>query len=252
MMNGRKLFLGIFLGLCLLMGQAGGASAARGYAGSVPVSGIVQSITLETDPTTGVTIVILDIMDGDLDAQTVRVSLKTAIALGIVVLNGDGKPEINHAALGTPVEINPTEIIIAKEEDQHPVGSALATFFADIDGLDYETIMDAHEQGVGFGVIAQVLWLTRKLEGDAEIFNTLVIARETGDYSGFTLEDGSTPESWGQLRKAVLERGRNGLGMVISIHEDSGNGNGINQDRGNHGNGNQGNPHKDKEKDKKK
>ena len=247
-MDRLKLFIGIFLGLSLLLVQVGGALAAPVYSSSAPVSGVVQSITLETDPTTGVTIVILNIIDNDLAAQSVRVSLETAIAFGLVVLNGDGKPGINNAALGKPVEIGPTQVIIAKEEDQHPVGSALATFFSGIEGLDYGTIMGAHEQGVGFGVIAQALWLTTKLEGDAEIFEALITAKQTGDYSAFTLEDGSTPENWGQLRKAVLEKGKNGLGVVMSNQGDNENGNGNARDNDN--NGSQGN--KDKEKDKEK
>ena len=247
-MDRLKLFLGILLGLSLLLVQVGEALAAPVYSSSAPVGGVVQSITLETDSTTGVTIVILAVMDSDLATQSVRVNLETALALGLVVLNGDGKPGINDVALGKPVEIDPTQVIIAKEEDQYPVGSALATFFSGIEGLDYGTIMGAHEQGVGFGVIAQALWLTTKLEGDAEIFEALITAKQTGDYSAFTLEDGSTPENWGQLRKAVLEKGKNGLGVVMSSQGDNENGNA--KDNNNNGNGNQGN--KDKEKDKEK
>ncbi len=70
--------------------------------------------------------------------------------------------------------------------------------------MDYETIMSAHEQGVGFGAIAQALWLTTKLEGNAEIFEILIEAKQTGDFSAFVLEDGSSPENWGQLRKAII------------------------------------------------
>lgn len=248
-MNRLKLFLAMLLGLSLLIIQVGGAAAAPSYSSSIPVTGIVQSITLETDPTTGVTFVILDLIDAELASQNVRVSLETGIALGIVSLNGDGKPGINTVALGKPVEIDPSQIIIAKEEDQHPVGSALATFFSYIAGMDYETIMSVHEQGTGFGAIAQALWLTTKLEGDAETFEALITAKQTGDYSGFTLEDGSIPENWGQLRRAVLDKGKHGLGVVMSNQNDHENGNGNNEDRGNPGNGNQGNKDKNKEKD---
>ena len=67
------------------------------------------------------------------------------------------------------VEIDPTTVIPDQQENQHPVGNALATFFSDIEGIDYDTIMAAHENGVGFGVIAQALWLTSELGGDAQV-----------------------------------------------------------------------------------
>jgi hypothetical protein len=254
-MTRLKLFLGILLGFSLLMVQVGGALAAGDHSSATPVRGVVQSITLETDPTTGVTIVVLDILDDDLLSQRIQVSLETAITLGFVVRNGDGKPGINTVALGKPVEIDPAQVIEVQKEDQHPVGSALATFFSGIPGLEYETIMSAYEQGVGFGAIAQTLWMTTKLEGDVEVFEALLMARQTGDYSAFVLKDGSTPQNWGQLRKAVLENGRNGLGVVVSNRDNPGNGNGNNNrdnNRGNNGNGNQGNRDQEKEKNKNK
>lgn len=256
-MNRRQLFLSIFLGFVLLMIQVGGALAAPIHSTSSPVSGIVQSITLETDATTGVTTVILNVLDSDMASQDLRVSLETGLGLGLVVLNGDGKPGINMVALGKQVEIDSAQLIEVGDEDQHPVGSALATFFSDIPGIDYETIMNAHEQGVGFGVIAQTLWMTTKLEGDAQVFDALITAKQTGDYSAFIMGDGSIPENWGQLQKAILEKGKNGLGMVMSNRDNPGNGNGNNNrnnNRGNNGNGNgngnQGN--RDQEKDKNK
>lgn len=254
-MNRLKLFVGVLLAWSLLLTQLGGAAAAPSSSSSIPVSGIVQSITLETDSTTGVTVVILDLVDNDLASHSVQVSLETGIALGLVLLNGDGKPGINTIALGKPVEIEPSQVMIATGEDQHPVGSALATYFSDIAGIDYETIMSAHEQGAGFGLIAQALWLTTKLEGDAETFAALITAKQTGDYSDFVLDDGSIPENWGQLRKAVLDKGKHGLGVAVSGQADHENGNGNNEDRGNQGHGNQGNRGqnkvKDREKDKK-
>jgi hypothetical protein len=213
------------------------------------MSGVVQSITLEADTITGVTIVSVDIIDSDQAVQNVRVSLESAIALGLVVLNGDGKPGINSLALGTAVEIDSASVIPSESETQHPVGSALATFFSDIDGIDYETIMTAHEQGVGFGVIAQMLWLTTKLEGTSEIFEELVQAKQTGDFSAFILEDGSTPENWGQLRKAILEKGKkNSVGVVISNPQNNGNGNGTNNGNGNNSNNSQGKEKERREK----
>jgi hypothetical protein len=255
MTNTNKFSIGLLLALSLLMTQVGGVIAAPLLQNRIPVSGILQSIMLEADTSTGVTVVSMDLVDNDQAVQSVRVSLETAIAQGLVVLNGDGQPAINTSALGMPVEIDPASIIPFREENQHPVGSALATFFSDIPGLDYESIMAAHEQGTGFGVIAQALWLTTKLDGDAEIFEAIITARQTGDYSAFVLEDGSSPENWGQLKKAILDKGKNnGVGVVMSNSDHPGDGNGNGQgniDNGNgNGNGNNGDKDKDKEQDK--
>ncbi len=243
----NKLTLCLVLAVSLLVGQVGGVFAAPALAGSSPLSGVVQSITLDADTITGVTTVSVDIIDSDLALQNVRLSLESAIGLGLVVLNGDGKPGINDQALGKAVEIASSSVIPEKQENQHPVGSALATFFSEIAGVDYETIMLAHEQGVGFGVIAQMLWLTTKLEGTAETFEALVEAKQTGDFSAFILEDGSSPENWGQLKKAILDGDKKkNLGVIISgSHNNQGNGS-------ENGNGIGNNPDKDKDKDKEK
>jgi hypothetical protein len=246
MINKTKCSLSLVLALILLATQIGGVFAAPALEGSIPIRGVVQSITLEADTVTGVTMVSVDVVDSDQAAQNVRLSLESAITLGLVVLNGDGKPEINHLALGKPVEVDSSIVIPSQVVNQHPIGSALATFFSDIAGMDYETIMSAHDQGVGFGVIAQMLWLTTRLEGTAEIFEELVHAKQTGDFSAFILEDGSTPENWGQLKKAIFDKNKkNNLGVVISNPHNNGNSNGTDNGNGNNGNNGQG---KEKEK----
>jgi hypothetical protein len=218
----------------ILFGQVGGVLAAPVVQSSDPVIGMVQKIILETDSTTGVTIVIVDLLDDSQLMQSVRVSQETAIGLGLVALNGDGKSGINRLALGKMIEIDPDDVIPAEERSQHPVGSALTTYFSDIAGLDYESIMAVHEQGIGFGAIAEMLWLTRKLEANLQVFETLVHARQTGNYEAFILADGSTPKNWGQLRKSILENS-NALVLVLSNKEknDGNSGNG-----GGNGNGN--------------
>jgi hypothetical protein len=243
-MDKIKFCLSLILACTLLLIQVGGVSAAPAFQGSDLLGGIVQSIILETDRATGITTILVDLVDAQDGLQRVRVSQETAMTLGLVVLNGDGNPAINNLALGLRVEIWPQHIILAGDENEHPVGSALATFFSDIAGLDYETVMTAHERGIGFGVIAQALWLTRKLEGNAEVFEALLHARQTGDYSRFILADGSAPSNWGQLRKAILDKGKkNSAGVLLSDvdAEEHGNQNGR---RGN----NNGNEKKDKNK----
>lgn len=251
MTNKTKFSFSLILVLSLLLIQAGGVFAAPSIQNQTPVNGIVQSITLEADTVTGITIVSIDILDNDQALQSVRVSLETAITQGLVVVNGDGKPGINNSALGKPIEMDLADIIPSKEENQHPVGGALATFFSDIPGMEYKNIMSAHEQGVGFAAIAQTLWLTTKLEGNAEVFEILIHAKQTDDYSVFILEDGSSPENWGQLKKAILDKGKNnGVGIVMSNSSNNENGNGQGNNGNGNGNGNNGDKDKDKEKDK--
>lgn len=230
-----KFFISFVLAISILMGQAGGVFAAPASQGASPVGGAVQSLTLETDSTTGVTTVIVRVLDENQQFQDLRIALEDAITLGLVALDEDGNPTINDLALGQPLEIDSAAILPNAEEDPHPVGNALATFFSDIPGIDYDAIMSAHEDGIGFGVIAQALWLTTKLEGDSEIFAALLHAKQSGDYSAFVLEDGSTLTNWGQLRKAILDgTKKNGNGVVMSDHgnQQDGNDQDNNKDKG--------------------
>jgi hypothetical protein len=210
------------------------------FAAPALITGTVQSITLETNTNTAVTTVLITVMDNG-ESQTVRITLESAIALGIVIRGGDGNPVINELILGQPVEIDPTTVITDKQMDQHPVGSALATFFSDIIDLDYETIMAAHEDGTGFGVIAQALWLTRKLDGDAAMFVAIIDAKRTKDFSAFVLEDGTIPQNWGQFKKIIMDGKKGKPGIAMADQDNNGN---------NNGNGNGNGNGKDKEKDK--
>jgi hypothetical protein len=213
-MRKMKFLISLILALSVLMSQAGGVLAASGSPAFPPIRGTVQSITVETNPTTGLTTVLVTLTDDVQAFQTVRVSQKAAEELGLVVPDDDGKPLINQSALGQPIEIK-LSAIIPDEDDRHPVGDALATFFSERLKIEhdalYDTIMAAHRKGLesgnglGFGAIAQALWLTTKMQGDSEVFQALLLAKKTGDFTSFVLEDGTTPKNWVQLRKAVLD-----------------------------------------------
>ena len=221
-MNKKKFLISLVLVISILITQVGTVFAAPTLQAFPPIAGTLQSITLETDPNTVITTVVVDVVSesqAGQTTQTVRINQKTAEQLGLVIIDGDGKPMINDFALGQLIEIDPTTIIPEQEETQHPAGSALATFFSNVEGLDYETIMTAHDEGFGFGVIAQALWLTTKLDGNSDIFRTILDAKKTGNYSDFILEDGTTPKSWEQFRKAILEK-KNGLGVVKSNRDN--------------------------------
>jgi hypothetical protein len=124
----------------------------------------------------------------------------------------------------------PTEEPPDEEPTVHPVASALANFFEGKLGLDYGTIMGYHEDGTGFGVIAQACWMASVLhESEAESNTTagdmlaaILAAKKSGDFSSITLsEDGETPKNWGQFRKAVLksEKAQKNLGAIMSGRE---------------------------------
>jgi hypothetical protein len=240
-----KIIINIVVAIMVMAAQVGIVFAAPASEDAAPITGAVQSITLETNSSTGIATVQVTIVDENEATQILRISLETAIELGLVILNGDGNPVINEQALGQAIEIDPTTVIPDEEVVQHPVGSALAIFFSDILGIDYETIMASHENGFGFGVIAQALWLTKKLDGNSDVFAAILEAKESGDYSVFILADGTTPKNWGQLRKAILSSEKDNLGVIMSGKNDKNdpsNGNGNNNG---HGNGN------DKPRDKK-
>lgn len=104
-----------------------------------------------------------------------------------------------------------------EEPIMHPVALALAEFFADTLGLDYEMIMDYHEAGIGFGVIAKACWMSFMLDGEVTVSDILA-AKKSGDFSAITLPDGTTPKNWGQFKKAVLsgEKAQKNLGAIMS------------------------------------
>jgi hypothetical protein len=200
-----KIFFSLMLAVSILIVQMGGVFSASALQTSPALEGTIQSITLETNATTGMTIVFVTVANGDQFFRMVRISEKTAKDLGLVMLDGDGKVIINEAALGQQIEISPDMILPDKDEARHPVGNALATFFSNVPGLDYDTIMLAYNDGVRFRVIARALWLTTKLKGNVNVFQALLLARETGDFGNFTFEDGTVPDSWAELQKGIYD-----------------------------------------------
>jgi hypothetical protein len=187
------------------------------------ISGVVEGIEIvtevnqETGETTTTVLVTLALVDETTneptgETQTVSLSLATAIDLGLVSENTE-----------QPVEI-PEDVIEEDEEEgeeptEHPVASALANYFASlIPELDYDTIMARHEDGFGFGVIAQACFMSYALEGNAELLGDILDAKKGHDFSSIELPDGETPTNWGQFKKAVLgsEKAHKNLGAIMS------------------------------------
>lgn len=254
-MSKTRLFLTLLIGIALLAAQAGPVLAAPARQAE-SIAGTVSAATCKTDDA-GTTTILLTIQAADGTPQTVRISLETAVTLGILAPDTPCTDEALAGAIGMEVSLDPSLVIPDEEEEQgmkHPVAYALSLFFEDI--TDYDTIMSAHEDGTGFGVIAQALWMTAQMEGNSDAFLAILEAKETGDYSAFTLEDGTVPQNWGQFKKALKEKKAN-LGTVMS---SMGNGDDVENNAVNNGNGNgqdkdksnNGNKNKDKNKDKNK
>lgn len=246
-MNTKKIVFSLMLAFAITFMQIGAAAAQS----PTPLTGTVNSITLQTNATTGVTSVLVTYTDALGATQSVNLNVDTAVALGLVKLDPiTGKPAVNDPAIGQPVTIDPTTVIpdATTTEKQHPVGSKLSDFFKELMGVDYDTIMAVHNDGAGFGVIAQALWMTKKLGGDATTFQAIIDAKKSGDYSGIMLANGSTSTAtnWGQFKKEVGDKGN--LGSVMSgkandsqTQNGAGNNNNSNGKSGNRGNGNSGN-----------
>jgi len=263
-MFGKKSIATLLLVVTLLFAQAGSALAAPPSQETTPITGTIQSITTETD-SNGVATVLVTVMDDQNVEQVYRLSVETAAELGLLVLDPEtgepvldpetGAPIVDETQVGQTVEIDPTTVIpdeTEAEEPVHPIAALLAAFFNE----EGSVIDGYHDDGFGFGVIAQALWMSRNLNGDASLTGDILQAKESGDYSAFTLPDGSTPANWGQFKKAVLEK-KNNLGVVVSgqaendsteLTTQQGPGNGNGQGQGN-GNG-QGNNNKNKDKEK--
>ncbi|MBN1451979.1 MAG: hypothetical protein JW963_13270 [Anaerolineales bacterium] len=223
-MTRAKFLLSILVAIIFLAMQVIAVGAAPASQETTPITGTVDNIILETDTKTGTTTVVVTLTNEE-GTQTVRLSLEDATLLGLVKDDGAGNLIADETKYSTIAEIDPATVIpdetdgTTEEEPQHPVGSAISDFFSELLGVDYETVMDYHDNGAGFGVIAQALWMTNALEGDSETFAAILEAKQTKDYSGITLPDGSTPTNWGQFRKAVMsdrEKAKENLGAIMS------------------------------------
>jgi len=225
-MKRTKIVISILLATIFLATQFVAVGAAPATQDTTPITGTIESIVLETDTETDTTTVLVTLVDEFGETQTVRLSVEDAIALGLVTDDGSG-PIVDESQVGADIEIDPALVIPDETpvEEQHPVGSALSNFFTELLGVDYDMIREYHDDGVGFGVIAQALWMTNALEGDSEIFAAILEAKQTKDFSDIELPDGSTPTNWGQFRKAVMsdrEKSKENLGAIMSGRADNG------------------------------
>jgi hypothetical protein len=233
----KKAFLGSVLALLMVVLPVISVSAAPAL-DATPVTCTVATISTSTD-SGGVITVNVTCSEG----TSYSLSVADAVAAGLVTDNGDGTVTVNDAAVGTVVTIPQTEDPCALPGDTssgdttvtstdttsgdtstggtHPVAAALTEFFCGALGVNYDTVAGWHDDGYGFGVIAQALWMANVLGGDGTLAQQILDAKKSGDYSGIVLPDGTTVNNWGQLRKAVFTGGvKHNLGEIMSGRAD--------------------------------
>lgn len=228
-MSKTKYIASFLLVLAMLFAQVGNVAAAPQTQDTTPLTGTVQSVTTETDAN-GVTTVLVTLLDDQGATQSVRLSVETAVTLGLVTLDPTTQaPVVDESQIGQTVEIDPTTVIPDETTDDpvHPIAWILAEFF----GEDPSVIDGYHEDGFGFGVIAQALWISRNLTstegvpGDASLAADILIAKQTKDFEAFFelhpeyVIDGDLPSNWGQFKKALSDK-KNNLGVIVSGQED--------------------------------
>ena len=224
-MSRTKILLSTLMAVIFLAVQviAVGAAPASQEINFITGTIVTDGITLDTETNTVVVTLVTD--EG---TQSVRISLDEAIELKLVKDDGAGNYVADDTRYNTEVQIDPAAVIPddtdgTVEEPQHPVGSAIADFFFGLLGVDYETVMAYHDNGAGFGVITQALWMTKALGGDSSMFGAIMDAKQSKDYSAFASSDGTVPKNWGQLRKTVFkEQGKDkqNLGAIMSGHAE--------------------------------
>jgi hypothetical protein len=246
-MFNTKVLASILFILAVMFAQVGNVAAATQTQDTTLITGTVQSIASETDAN-GVTTVVVTLLDDQGTTQTVRLTVDTAVSLGLVTLDSvTNEPVVDETQIGQTVEIDPTKVIPDEEpteEDIHPIAALLASFFDE----DPSVINSYHEDGFGFGVIAQALWMSESINGDATAAGLILEAKRSGDFSAFELPDGSSPTNWGQFKKAILQKDKKNLGIIVSGHAEEEDSSSL-QD---HGNGKEKDKDKGKDKDKNK
>jgi hypothetical protein len=240
-MSREKVCISILMVLILIV--LSGASVWAAPNGQDLISGIVDTIVIVdggVDPDTGDPIFIVRVTlvdESGVFLQEVDLYLDAAARLGLVEVDDEGKPVLDpdtgypipdETKYETEVNINPETDVIPEEDGvatQHPVALALAEFIAEKLGPDdfYEDIMDLHEQGFGFGLIAQAWWMSWAVDETADHLDPILQAKKghTLDVLWTDITGGSpeeAPTNWGQFRKDVLgsKKAERNLGEIMS------------------------------------
>jgi len=252
----NKLLASVLLVLAILFAQVGNVAAAPQAQDTTPPE--ITKIETETGAN-NVTTVLVTLLYADQTEEIVRISFDYAVSLGLI--DSVTQQPVVIEDLPDGITIDPNEVIADEEpaeENIHPIAALLANFF----GEDPGVINQYHEDGFGFGVIAQALWMSRSIteNEDASTAGCILEAKQNGTYGEcFDFGDEPVPTNWGQFKKALKEnKEKHNLGVIVSGQADENQQESVSpQDHGNNqerdkgpGNG-QGNGNgKDKKKNK--
>jgi hypothetical protein len=199
-----SLLAGLVVVLALLAAQVSVVYAAP-LATAAP-DGTIVSVTQSTDVNSN-TIFVVVVTDSNNVNQTVDMTPAEAEAAGLVTDNGDGTFTINGVAGDQIVngmlqtqgqgDSNPCDV----PDGANPVDSALTGFFCGGGALGGDTIEGLHQDGYGYGLIAQACFMAEALGTSC---GDVLDAKSSKDFSGLGLPDGTDVTNWGQLRKFVL------------------------------------------------
>src|SRR5512141_613410 len=136
-MKNAKIFASILMATVLFLTQFSAVFAAGSTDESASIAGRVTEVTLVTDPNTGIITISVTVTDQAGGIRIVWISEETAAKLGLIDYDSaDGNPFIVDPP-PTFVEID-AKNILTDEESRHPVVNALATYFSDIQGVNYD------------------------------------------------------------------------------------------------------------------
>jgi hypothetical protein len=219
----------------VLFTQVGSAAAAAPAQTPNP-AGIIQTIVPEKDATTGEITVVVTYTDALGATQTVRLTEAGATTLGLLQIDpatnlpavdsATGLPLVDATKVNTDVIFDPTTVVpdtTTEEPAVHPISALLASFF----GVDGTAVDELHQDGFGFGLIAQALWMTKNIggvdSGDATLATCILEAKQSGDYTacGIDYGDDPVPTNWGQFKKEFSEK-KNNLGSIVSGKAENG------------------------------
>ena len=204
---------------------------------TVETTGLVYSITVDnpTDPLSTVTVRLL------VDApEDFTFSLEEAVTHGFLM--------VDTTKIGEEIVIEESDIL-----DSATFGKAiskLGSFFAaaNLVGVDFTTLQEYKDDGYGYGVISQALWMAANIGGDEATFAMIREAKRSGDFSLLS----KTATNWGQYKNEILTSGKQNLGQIMSgkavlptteettttTTENTKKNNGHSTDKGNNGNSN--------------
>ena len=241
-----KIFTTLLIALAVLFAQVGTAAAAPLAQDTTPITGEIVSITVETDEE-GLSTVVVEVLDEFDETQTLRLSVETALTLGLITMDPDtNEPVADETKVGETVEVDPATVLTEEEESNHIISTLLGMFFDE----DASVIDSYHDDGYGFGVIAQAMWMSQNFSDDASLTGDILVAKKDKDFEAFfeahpeyLAEGEEVPTNWGQFKKAFSNK-KNNLGSVVSgqadeaTDEETSPGNGHGKDKNDNGKGN--------------